>query len=447
MKPLKFTVLLITGLLLNCQFAFSQKFLDMMDDPNVNFFDVQKEANLYFKTYLTKEKLEKEKKAGIENEEEGGLYNVYKRWEANMQHYIDEKGNRISTVEIDQIREKFKLENSATTQNSKVQAQTWKELGPWNWKNTSSWAPGLGRLEAIRIDGKNQNNIYAGSPQGGAWKTTNGGASWSPLTDFINTSALVVYGIGMADGSPDTVYIGNGAGIFYSYDGGKTLTNVTVAGTVRKIEVNPNNHLIVIAATTSGIFRSTNAGKTWTSIKTGAYYDLKLKPGDPNTVYAVGSGFVKSTDGGLTFNTVTMGSTGQKRLAVTAANPNYVYVAELGSGSAQNIYRSTDAGTTFQTRLTGSAANNTAYGGYTPTGNDASSQGTYNFCFTASPTDPEEVHLGFIITWKSTNGGTSFVATTEWTYPNTRGYTHCDMHCLEYVGNTLYSVSKKTTVF
>ena len=316
MKPLKFTLLLITGLLLNSQLTFSQKFLDMMDDPNANFYDVQKEANLYFQTFFTKEKLEKEKKAGIENEEEGGLYNLYKRWEANMQHYIDEKGNRISTVQIDQIREAFKSDNNSVSQNSKIQAHSWKELGPWNWNYTSSWAPGLGRLQAIQVDGKNQNIIYVGSPEGGAWKTTNGGASWNPLTDFINSSALTVWAIGMADGSPDTVYIGNGAGIFYSYNGGQTLTNVSVAGIVRKIVVNPKNHLIVLAATTSGLFRSTNAGKTWTSVRTGAFYDLKLKPGDPNTVYAVGTGFVKSINGGLTFNTITVGTTGEKRVCL-----------------------------------------------------------------------------------------------------------------------------------
>ena len=116
-------------------------------------------------------------------------------------------------------------------------------------------------------------------------------------------------------------------------------------------------------------------------------------------------------------------------------------MAEISGSSAQNIYRSTDAGTTFQTRLTGSTANGTAYGGYTPDGKGTTGQAWYNFCFTASQTDPEEIHIGFIITWKSTNGGTSFVATTEWIYPNSRGYTHCDMHCLEYVGNTLYTGS------
>ncbi len=413
-----------------------------MDDPNANFFEVQKEANLYFETHRKKEEKEKKhKNYKEENEAEDGLYNLYKRWEANMQYYIDEQGNRIPISAIDEATEAFKAQNKMQQQNSTTAANTWIELGPWNWKNTASWAPGLGRLEAIRVDAKNQNNIYAGSPQGGAWKTTDGGASWKPLTDFSTASAQLVFAIGMADGSPDTVYIGNGAGIMYSYDGGNTLQNVTVSGTVRRIEVNPDNHKIILAATTSGIYKSTNAGQSWASVKTGAHYDLRFKPGDANTVYAVGTGFSRSTDGGSTFTNITVGTTGIKRLAVTPANPNYVYVAELGSGPAQNIYRSTNGGTTFQTRLTGSVANSTAYGGYNTSGTDNSSQGNYNFCFAASPTDPEEVHLGCIITWKSTNGGISFVATTQWTYPNNTGYTHCDMHCLEYVNNTLYTGS------
>src|SRR5689334_16181775 len=105
MKSKKVLLFLPAVILMSCSSAFSQKFLGMMEDPSVNFFEVQKEAYSYFETHMDKEKLEKEKKAGDENEEEGGLYNLFKRWESNMQYYIDEQGNRISTKYIDETTE------------------------------------------------------------------------------------------------------------------------------------------------------------------------------------------------------------------------------------------------------------------------------------------------------------------------------------------------------
>jgi hypothetical protein len=49
------------------------------------------------------------------------------------------------------------------------------------------------------------------------------------------------------------------------------------------------------------------------------------------------------------------------------------------------------------------------------------------------------VMIGSVICFKSTNGGTSFVAQTAWTYPNTVGYNHADVHALEWMGATIFS--------
>lgn len=404
---------------------FAQKWREMSEDVNANYYDVKKEGDAYY---------------SVNPHGKGTGYKQFQRWLFYMKNHIDSLGNQINK---DEAYGRIEEANSRLTKNNRVKATgaNWTQMGPTSWKNSGGWAPGLGRLEAVRVDSKNQNNIYVGSPGGGAWKTTDGGANWKAITDYFSPSAMFVWAIGLADGSPDSVYVGTESGILYSYNGGTSFTKATgISGTVRRIEVHPTNHKIILAATTSAIYRSTNAGQSWTSVRSGAAYDLRFKPDNTQVVYACGSGFYKSTDGGLTFTTISMGSTGTKRLAVTAAMPNYVYVAELNGQAFGAMYRSTDAGTTFTTRVQGGGTG-TKYGGYNPDGNDAAGQGSYNFCLAASPTNADEVHLGCIITWKSTNGGTSFAATTEWTYPNNTGYTHCDMHQLEYVGNTLYTGS------
>lgn len=422
----KSLLILAFGLMLNCSSAMAQqKWREMSEDPTVNYYDVVREGETYYANNF---------------KGKGSGYKQFQRWKYFMKNHIDSLGNiRQKDEEYLEIRHaNVRLSKS----NARIAATgaNWKEVGPTYWKNSGGWAPGLGRLEAVRVDEANQNNIYVGSPGGGAWKTNNGGTNWKPITDNITPSALYVWAIGMAAGSPDTVYVGTEKGMLYSYNGGTSFNSATIAGTVRRIEVHPNNHKIVLAATTSGIYKSTDAGKTWTQIKSGTFYDLRFKPDNANVIYACGTSFQKSTDGGNSFTTISMGTSGVKRLAVTAANPNYVYVAELSGQAFGAMYRSTDAGSTFSTRVTG-GQNGTKYGGYEPSGNDDAGQGSYNFCLAASPTNAEEVHLGCIITWKSTNGGSSFTATTQWTYPNNTGYTHCDMHQLEYVGNTLYTGS------
>ncbi len=107
------------------------------------------------------------------------------------------------------------------------------------------------------------------------------------------------------------------------------------------------------------------------------------------------------------------------QIAVTEANPNYVYFFSYENG----IYRSENSGSTFTMRSV------------SPT---EGSQGWYDLAMAASHVNPEEVHVGEINTYRSLNGGQSWVKTTEWQWGNSYGYTHCDIHEMVFYGGTLY---------
>ena len=94
------------------------------------------------------------------------------------------------------------------------------------------------------------------------------------------------------------------------------------------------------------------------------------------------------------------------------------------------IYKSTDSGESFEIQ-----ADSPQMFGYDPNGGDNSSQSSYDLALAVSPLDAEEVHLLAIITWRSYDGGVNWESTTEWSYPNNTGYTHCDMHWAHFESN------------
>ncbi|MGH1334731.1 MAG: T9SS type A sorting domain-containing protein [Aureispira sp.] len=118
-------------------------------------------------------------------------------------------------------------------------------------------------------------------------------------------------------------------------------------GTMRRIVVHPTNENILLIATSQGIFRTGNGGNTWQQVLVGApngiggyhwetaWRGVEFHPTNPNIVYASAKDVYKSTDGGLTWASMTNGQglqQGTKRtnIAVTPANPDRLYAYAVG---------------------------------------------------------------------------------------------------------------------
>jgi hypothetical protein len=426
---------IIISLLLSASVTLSQDWVRLMQDPTVNFYDVQRAFNSYWEG---------------KTPQRGQGWMVFKRWEYFMEQRVYPTGVRpdpsITYREMKNYR-------SVHTDNINDESN-WVSLGPDKWLSIS-YNPGIGRINCVTVHPVYPNIVYAGAPSGGLWKSTSSGLNWVVLND--NLPVLGVSGIVVTSRTPGTIYIATGdgdggatysIGVLKSTDGGITWDTtglsypVSQGSRINKLISNPLNRNILFAACTNGLFRSTNAAADWTQVLSGQIRDIEINQSDFNIFYAVSNtAFYKSTDGGATFSASGSGlpttGVGRFAIAVTRAGANYVYALAANSTDygLLGVYRSTDAGENFV--LTTSTPNIL---GYAYDGGSTGGQSWYDLALTVSPVNPNVIFTGGINIWMSTDGGNSFVCNTYWVYPPSQyGYVHADIHSLDFYGNILYS--------
>ena len=432
----------------------AQPWLDSLylskEKSQANFFDIQKAFEKYWGNKPT------ESQNNEEFESEIGGYTQYKRWEYITKPLSYPDGKLPYTLKYWDEYQKFIASENSKGKN--ILTNSWTPLGMLNWTNgNSGYSPGNGRINAIAVDPNNASVVYIGSPSGGVWKSNDGGATWNTTFDYM--PRIGVSTIAIDKNNSNIVYIGtgdrdagdcDGVGILKSTDAGATwnttgMTTSSTGSAVCRMLINPLNSKSLIAACFNGVWKSVNAGVTWTKW-TGSsafFYDIEFKPGDTTIVYATtASIFYKSTDGGKTFTKITSTlPTGSSRyeIAVAPSNATYVYLVVANSSNTfGGLYRSIDSGANFTAQSTTPNIFD-----YTTDGSGTDGQGWYDLSIVVNPTNAEEIYVGSINQWKSTNGGVSWTNLTNWTYPPaTAGqYTHCDEHELIYPvgGNKLYT--------
>lgn len=376
----------------------------------------------------------------------GSGYKPFMRWEYHWRNYTNEQGLIMPAEQLwEAWRQKKQAIANRSTAGRALPPSNWQPVGPFTHTNTGSWSSGQGRVNIVHVDPSNPNTIYLGAPAGGIWKSTNNGSTWTPLTDEL--PQIGVSGIAVDYSDSNTIYIATGdkdagdsysVGVYKSTDGGLTWnpTGLTFSGTNSRagdIVIHPTDNQILWCATNNGIYKTTNAGASWTQVQAGNFSqgNIRLKHGDPSVVYAVSNNrFYRSTNTGTSFSVITSGlplTSGRLLLDITPANANYIYILSATTGSAfQGIYRSTDGGTTFSAR-------NTATDVF------ESNQSWYDLALAVSSTNAEEIYTGCLNVWKSTTGGTSATKINSWSNPTGPSYTHADIHYLGFHGNKLFA--------
>jgi photosystem II stability/assembly factor-like uncharacterized protein len=213
----------------------------------------------------------------------------------------------------------------------------WRLLGPFRG----------GRTDAVTGVPGRPNEFYFGHVNGGVWKTIDGGWVWRPV--FDDQPVASIGAMAVAPSAPDTLYVGTGE---------STLRDSTGFG--------------------NGVYKTTDAGATWTHIgldDTQHIGRVAVHPNDPDTVFvaAIGHyyagneqrGVFRSTDGGRSWQKVLYKDpdVGAVEVVIDPTNPQVVYaglwntrrppwfVYPPSNGPGGGIFKSTDGGDTW-TQLT-----------------------------------------------------------------------------------------------
>ncbi|MBL0359155.1 MAG: hypothetical protein IPP72_20840 [Chitinophagaceae bacterium] len=370
-----------------------------------------------------------------------------KLWQ--MEYYTNREGKVQDPNQVNYAAYR-QSEQSRGMNSPLAQQQDWILQGPYNSDN------GIGRFDKIAFHPTDANTIFAGSAFGGLFKTPNGGATWYPVSAYL--PSLGVAGIAIHPANPGIIYIlsgdanignpypSNSLGVFKTYDGGANWYRTGLLSNqpfqAGELIMDPSNPEILLAATTIGIFRTTNGGDTWTSSIAGNFTDIKFKPGNTGTVYAAGPNyFMVSTNNGTSFTNVNInGIAGATRIAigVTPANPQKVVLLAgpvmSGGGSFQGIYISTQSGQNF------TLATQTPNIFYSYIGNAVTNdQSGYDIAICISPVNENEIFTGGLSCWKSTNGGFAWSQVSAY-WPGDDPYMHPDIHDIKInpLNNAVY---------
>ncbi len=325
---------------------------------------------------------------------------------------------------------------------------TWSFLGPQPVTNEywSGNANASGRVSSLAAHPADPNIIYAATSGGGVWKTTDAGMTWVPLTDQISSLAsgalamdplnpnFILYGTGEQNYSGDSFY---GDGLFSSGDAGGTWTKIAsktqVGNYIAKVGISGSKAAVFHVCSDAGYVRSTDGGLTWTAFKPAGQWcnDLVRSATAPNTVFAgfYGNGIYKSVDDGVSWTQLAgglpLGGFQRITLAISASNPDVVYASFINpSGALFGMYKTADRGTSWSL-LPG-------------TPNYVCNQGWYDTALAVSPADPNTLYAAGVFPYcaggqggiiKSTNGGASW---TNITQAPDGTQVHPDQHALEF---------------
>jgi photosystem II stability/assembly factor-like uncharacterized protein len=248
-----------------------------------------------------------------------------------------------------------------------------------------------GRVTTIDAVHENPDIIYVGAASGGVWKTTSGGASWSPVFDEQPTQNIGA--IAIQQSNPNIVWVGTGEGnprnsvnigegIYKTLDGGKSwqLMGLEKTRNIHRILIDPQNpNTVYVGAIGNpygihaerGVFKTTDGGQTWKQIlktnDTSGVADMVMDPANPNKLLVCmwqhirtpwsfssggpGSGFYMTWDGGANWKKLGKGeglpdTTGRIGIAIAPSDPQVIYA--MVEATKNGLYRSDDGGMKWQ---------------------------------------------------------------------------------------------------
>ncbi len=310
-----------------------------------------------------------------------------------------------------------------------AQALHWRNIGPYRG----------GRTRAVAGVPSEPSVFYVGAVDGGVWKTDDFGRTWRPIFDHEPTGSIGALFVAPSD--PNIVYASSGEGlhrpdlsvgngIYKSTDAGKTWTHLGLRDgqQIPELAVDPHDPNRVFAAVAGhpygpneerGIFRSTDGGQTWQKVLYKDEYtggdDVLVDPSNPQIVYATlwqaeegpwENGAWEGPNGGI-FKSTDGGSTWTKLTNGLPADANQAHVA-LSLSNPQILFASIAFG--HAVKLYKSEDGGASWTVATSDPRPAERIGGGDLPEPAiDPKNPDVIYMTSIVTWKSTDGGKTWI--------------------------------------
>jgi photosystem II stability/assembly factor-like uncharacterized protein len=304
-----------------------------------------------------------------------------------------------------------------------------------------------GRISDFAVNPNNHSEFFVAAAAGGVWKTSNAGFSFKPV--FDNEGSYSIGCVTMDPNNSNVVWVGTGEnnnqrsvsygdGVYKSCDGGASWKNVGLKESehIGMIVVDPRcSNTVYVAAYgpvwsaggDRGVYKTTDGGENWEKVleiseHTGVN-EIHLDPRNPDVLYATAhqrrrrqwtylgggpeSGIYKSTDAGASWNKINKGLPGGDKgrigMDISPANPEIIYAVVEGKGGG--FYKSTNRGASWQKM------------------SSTTTSGNYYQEVVADPVDENRVYLLNTYTLVSADGGATFTNRGE-------SCKHIDNHCL-----------------
>lgn len=259
---------------------------------------------------------------------------------------------------------------------------TWQSEGP-----DEMTVMGMGIVTALAIHPTNPDIRYAGNNSAGVFKTTDGGANWTNLTDYLQLPSIGIEAIVIDPNNTNTLYIGTstfvysdyfgeqGYGIFKSTDAGATWshldglnTTIDVEYAILDVDVNPANSQEIYAVGHNRFYKSIDGGQNWTtwvcpSPQPLKFHDIQIDQNNPDHIYlgsrtrggdtVIGSYTAelwRSLDGGDSFTKISPPGAVCNRIEsdISQADPNHVYVfRDDPTNNDCDLWKSDDQGNSW----------------------------------------------------------------------------------------------------
>ena len=365
---------------------------------------------------------------------------------ARHDQWLSERGGHIDISNVRSSRKIYseQLRSIKESSNKDADITGWDWLGPGNIG---------GRSRSFAIKPSNPNVMFFGSVAGGLWRSDDAGSSWAPVDDFW--ASLAITDIVFDQVNDNIIYVSTG-------EYGSFGTNAIGVSSGLPGE---------------GIYKSNNGGATWTQLNNTLSWTwiprLATVPGKLNELYAIvanggnsgltNGGFIaKSTDGGLTWPTIVNTSTVPQSISVSRINTEQVAVGCIGElyTNRNGVFNSTNCidiigqgaspipsnrdnrievffgpanlyMLTYRnddTEVWKSPDRGTSWTNSYIQANTVINQGNYCMALWVDPNNDQNVIVGGLDIWRSTNGGNNFTRVSNWRAFHDANSAHADQH-------------------